>query len=144
MPIAPPQPGMAISYAYLWRGEHEQGREEGAKNRPVVIVLAAKDNEGDTTVIVAPITHSAPSNPEDAIEIPTATKARLGFDSERSWVVISEVNRFVWPGPDLAPVPGNPRRFDYGFLPPRFFKKVTSQIVGRARVRKLKEIRRQD
>ncbi len=107
---------MVISYAYLWRAECEQGREEGVKNRPVVIVLAAKDDEGDTIVIVAPITHSAPSGPEDAIEIPTATETRLGFDSERLWVVVSEVNRFVWPGPDLAPVPGNPRRFDYRFL----------------------------
>ena len=135
---------MVISYAYLWRGEHEEGREEGAKNRPVVIVLAIKNQEGDRIVIVAPITHSAPSSPEDAIEIPTVTKARLGLDSERSWVVVSEVNRFVWPGPDLAPVPGNPRRFDYGFLPPRFFKKVTSQIVDRARAHKLNKTRRQD
>ncbi len=135
---------MVISYTYLWRGEHEEDREEGAKNRPVVVVLAVKNQEGDRIVIVAPITHSAPSSPEDAIEIPTVTKARLGLDSERSWVVVSEVNRFVWPGPDLAPVPGNPRRFDYGFLPPRFFKKVTSQIVDRARARKFKEIRRQD
>jgi hypothetical protein len=126
---------MVISYAYLWRAEHEQSREEGVKNRPAVIALAAKDHEGDTIVIVAPITHSAPSSPEDAIEIPAATKARLNFDSERSWVVVSEVNRFVWPGPDLAPVPGNPRRFDYGFLPPRFFKKVTIQIVDQARAR---------
>ncbi len=135
---------MVISYAYLWRGEHEQGHEDGAKNCPAVIVLAAKDHEGDTIVIVAPITHSAPSSPADAIEIPAATKARLGLNSERSWVVVSEVNRIVWPGPDLAPVLGNPRRFDYGFLPPRFFKKVTSQMVDRARTRKLKEIRRQD
>jgi hypothetical protein len=135
---------MVISYAYLWRGEHEQGRDEGVKIRPAVIVLVAKDHEGDTIVIVAPITHSAPSSPEDAIEIPTATKSRLGLDSERSWVVVSEVNRFVWPGPDLAPVPGDPRRFDYGFLPPRFFKKITSQIVDRARARDLEEIHMQD
>ena len=135
---------MVISYAYLWRGEHEQGRETGAKDRPVVIILTAKDTEGDTIVIAAPITHSAPSSPEDAIEIPTAIKTRLGLDSERSWVIVSEVNRFVWPGPDLAPVPGNPRRFDYGFLPPRFFKRVTSLIVERARARRVKEIRRQD
>ncbi len=135
---------MVISYAYLWRAEHEQGRDEGVKIRPAVIVLAAKDHEGDMIVIVAPITHSAPSNTEDAIELPTATKARLGLDSERSWVVVNEVNRFVWPGPDLAPVPGSPRRFDYGFLPPRFFKKITSEIVDRARARKIKEVRRQD
>lgn len=135
---------MVISYAYLWRREHDQGRDSGAKNRPAVIVLTTKDTEGETIVIVAPITHSAPGRPEDGIEIPPATQARLGLGSERSWVVVGVVNQFVWPGPDLAPVPGNPRRFDYGFLPPRFFKKVTSQIVDRARARKLKETRRQD
>jgi len=135
---------MVISYAYLWRGEHDQGRDEGTKNRPAVIVLAATDIEGETIVIAAPVTHSAPRSPEDAIEIPTATKARLGLDSERSWVVVNEVNRFVWPGPDLARVPGSPRRFDYGFLPPRFFKKITSQILDRARAHKLKEVRRQE
>lgn len=128
---------MVISYAYLWRHEHDQGRDSGAKARPAVIVVTAKDTEGDTIVIVAPITHSAPNRPEDAIEIPPATKARLGLDSERSWVVVSEVNRFVWPGPDLAPVPGSPRRFDYGFLPPRLFKQITAQIVERARARGL-------
>lgn len=128
---------MVISYAYLWRREHDQGRDSGAKARPAVIVLTTKDTEGDTIVIVAPITHSAPSRPEDGIEIPAATKARLGLDSERSWVVVSEVNRFVWPGPDLAPVPGSPRRFDYGFLPPRLFKQITAQIVERARARGL-------
>ncbi len=142
MPIAPPQPGMVISYAYLWRGEHEQGREEGAKNHPAVIVLALKDHEGDTIVIVLPITHHAPRDPEDAIEVPTATKARLGLDSESSWAVVSEVNRFVWPGPDLAPVPGDSRRFAYGFLPPRLFKKIASSIIDRARSRKLSEIQR--
>ena len=144
MPIAPPRPGLVISYAYLWRSEHEQGRDTGAKTRPAVIVLTAKDTEGETIVIVAPITHSAPSRPEDAIEIPTATKARLGLDSERSWVIVSEVNRFVWPGPDLAPVPGKQRRFDYGFLPPRLFKTITSQIVERARARRLAVTQRQD
>ena len=103
---------MVISYAYLWRREHDQGRDSGAKTRPAVIVLIAKDMEGETIVIVAPITHSAPSSPDDAIEIPAATKARLGLDRERSWVMISEVNRFVWPGPDLAPLSGKQRRFD--------------------------------
>jgi len=128
---------MVISYAYLWRREHKQGRDTGAKSRPAVIVLTVKDSEGDTIVIVAPITHSPPSRSEDGIEIPTGTKVRLGLDSERSWVIVSEVNRFVWPGPDLAPVPGKHRKFDYGFLPPRLFKKITSEVFERARVRKL-------
>jgi len=128
---------MVISYAYLWRREHKQGRDTGVKTRPTVIVLTTWDTEGETIVIVAPVTHSPPSKPEDGIEIPVATKARLGIDNERSWVIVSEVNRFVWPGPDLAPVPGKHRRFDYGVLPPRLFKTITSQIFKRARARRL-------
>ena len=40
MPIPNPEPGLVISYAYLWHREHEAGREEGRKDRPSVIVLA--------------------------------------------------------------------------------------------------------
>jgi hypothetical protein len=29
-----PQPGLIISYAYLWHHEHRAGREEGLKDRP--------------------------------------------------------------------------------------------------------------
>jgi hypothetical protein len=48
----------------------------------------------------------SPEHPDDAIEIPILTKQRLGLYAERSWIVISEVSEFVWPGPDLRPVPG--------------------------------------
>jgi hypothetical protein len=42
MPIPTPEPGLVISYAYLWHHEHGAGREEGRKDRPSVIVLAAR------------------------------------------------------------------------------------------------------
>jgi hypothetical protein len=35
MPIPNPEPGLVISYAYLWHDEHHAGREEG-KDRPSV------------------------------------------------------------------------------------------------------------
>ena len=47
-------------------------------------------------------THSAPRRVDDAIEIPPATQQRLGLDSERSWIVITEANEFVWPGHRLG------------------------------------------
>jgi hypothetical protein len=31
MPIPNPEPGLVISYAYLWHHEHQAGREEGQK-----------------------------------------------------------------------------------------------------------------
>jgi hypothetical protein len=84
-----------VTYAYLWLTEHRQGRKEGAKHRPCAIVVTAIDDEGDTIVTVAPITHAPPGQPDQAVELPLATKQRLGLDAKRSWVVVNEVNRFV-------------------------------------------------
>jgi hypothetical protein len=125
MALPEPEPGLVISYAYLWHHEHASGREEGRKNRPAVIVLAAERlSDGAIIVTVLPITHRAPDDPAAAVEIPLAVKRLLGLDHERSWIVVSEGNEFVWPGYDLRKVPGNPARYDYGFLPPRFFDSV--------------------
>jgi hypothetical protein len=51
MPIPNPEPGLVISYAYLWHGEHQAGREEGIKDRPSVIVLAVEREVGDATIV---------------------------------------------------------------------------------------------
>lgn len=104
MPLPIPEPGLVISYAYLWRSDYERGQEEGTKDRPCVIVLTVSTEEGDSVVTVVPVTHAAPEKPDEAVEIPLPTKHRLGLDAARSWVIVSEVNRFVWPGPDLRPV----------------------------------------
>ena len=119
---------MVISYAYLWRSEHERGRDEGSKNRPCVIVIAVRDEGGHHVVTVAPVTHSAPASAEMAVEIPSATKQRLGLDDARSWVVISEGNEFVWPGPDIRPLPQDSRRFEYGLLPPGLFRQIRDHM----------------
>lgn len=58
--------------------------------------------EGRIVVTVAPITHSPPTNEGDAIEIPAALIAHLGIDDLRSWIVVTETNDFLWPGPDPA------------------------------------------
>jgi len=42
MPIPNPEPGLVISYAYLWHREYQAGREEGRKDSPSVIVLAVE------------------------------------------------------------------------------------------------------
>ncbi len=126
MALPIPERGLVISYAYLWQSEHEQGREEGAKDRPCVIVLAVEDIAGKPFITVAPVTHSVPDNPDAAVEIPLATKRRLGLDDARSWVIVSEGNRFTWPGPDVRPIAAG--RFDYGFLPPALFDRVQRQF----------------
>lgn len=121
MPIPTPEPGLVISYAYLWHHEARRGQEEGRKDRPCVIVLVVdRQPDADTLVTVLPVTHRPPTEAGAAVEIPPAVKRHLGLDDGRSWVVVSEGDRFVWPGHDLRKVPGTDR-YDYGFIPPRFF-----------------------
>jgi hypothetical protein len=138
-----PQPGLVISYSYLWAREHEKGAEEGRKTRPCAIVAARQMIEGHEIVTVVPVTHSPPADPLDAVEIPAALKGHLGLDDMPSWVIVTETNDFLWPGPDLHPIPGSrPKRFDYGILPPRFFAHIRDRILRAHSQRKLSQIAR--
>jgi hypothetical protein len=92
-----------------------------------------------------PVTHSPPTDPADAIEIPPTLKAYLGLDDLPSWIVVTETNDFLWPGPDLRPVPGfQPNRLGYGMLPPRFFAHVRDKILQAHLRRKLTRVGRSD
>lgn len=126
-----PRPGLVIRYSYLWRRKAQAGREEGVKDRPCAILLAVRDGEDQTTVYVLPVTHTPPSDPAQAVELPAATKMRLGLDAERSWVVVSEANVFAWPGPDLRPLPGQgPESVAFGMLPPRLFAHIRDRFLA--------------
>ena len=131
-----PQPGLVIRYSYLWSREAQAGREEGAKDRPCAIVMAIGAVQDRQRVIVLPITHTVPQSPDEGIELPQATKARLGLDSERSWLIVSEGNDFIWPGPDLRPLAGEgPESVAYGYLPPRLFHAIQNRFLACARSR---------
>ena len=77
---------------------------------------------------VAPITHSPPHDPNVAVEIPLRVKEHLGLDSERSWVILEEVNIFTWPGFDLRPIKKGQSRVDYGLLPPKLFERLIAKF----------------
>ena len=80
MSLPTPIPGLVIRYSYLWADEHDEGREEGVKDRPCAVLLATAMDDGDLRVIVLPITHAAPRDPETAIAIPTAMTKMNAFD----------------------------------------------------------------
>jgi hypothetical protein len=127
-----PYVGLVIRYSYLWKREHEEGREEGMKDRPCAVVLVVTDEDGEQEVLVLPITHTPPADANDAVEVPQATKQRLGLDADRSWIVLTEANEFVWPGPDLRPIPGrDASTIAYGPLPPRLFAQVRDRFLER-------------
>jgi hypothetical protein len=61
--IPTPEPGLVLNYAYLWHDEFRNGREEGRKNRPTVIVLCSTQAEDQSTIVtVLPITYAAPTH----------------------------------------------------------------------------------
>ncbi len=134
MPLPEPVPGLVVRYSYLWSDEHERGQEEGAKDRPCAIVLMTTDDAGQRLVLVLPVTHPPPSDLSLAVELPPVTKQRLGLDPQRSWVILSEANRFRWPGPDLRPaVPGDAASVAYGQLPYRLFEEIRLKFIARVR-----------
>jgi hypothetical protein len=138
-----PYAGLVIRYSYLWKREQEQGREEGMKDRPCAVVLVVTDEDGEQEVLVLPITHAPPADANDAVEIPRATKQRLGLDADRSWIVITEANEFVWPGPDLRPISGrDASTIAYGPLPPRLFAQVRDRFLERDQREKSARIKR--
>jgi hypothetical protein len=138
-----PQPGLVISYSYLWAREHSQGAEDGKKDRPCAIVAARQIISGREIITVVPITHTPPTDLADAVEIPAALKSHLGLDGMPSWVVVTETNDFLWPGPDLRAVSrSKPVRYDYGMLPPRFFAHIRDRILQAHLKRRLNQVPR--
>ena len=138
-----PIPGLVIRYSYLWQRQHELGLEEGSKDRPCAIILATTITDGKDKVVVLPITHSKAQNLDEAIELPISVKTILGLDDAKSWVMISESNFFVWPGPDLRRIgEGENNTISYAMLPPNFFKAVRDKFVSFTRETKTKPIKR--
>ncbi len=127
-----PKVGQIIRYAYLWKREADTGLEEGQKDRPAVIVVAQRRDGDDIRVVVAPITHAAPVDPNNALEIPRATCRRVGLDGERQWIVASELNSFLWPGPDLRPLPGQgAASVVMGLLPAKLSAMLNERLQAR-------------
>jgi hypothetical protein len=117
--------------------------EEGRKDRACAIVAARQVIEGREVVTVVPVTHSPPRNPEDAVEIPPALKAHLGLDDLPSWIVVTETNDFLWPGPDIRPVSrSKSEQFHYGMLPPKFYAIVRDKILQAHLHRRLNRVER--
>jgi hypothetical protein len=50
---------MVIRYSYLWKREHEEGREEGIKDRPCAVIVSLRNESGNDVVLVLPVTHVA-------------------------------------------------------------------------------------
>jgi hypothetical protein len=124
-----------FAIAYDWSDRPEGNPAPSIeKERPAVIVLSVRRNIADEEmwlVRVAPITHRMRVDPRRAVEIPHLTLQRLGLDGDRSGIILDHANEFIWPGPDVRPVPGrDPATIYYGALPPALFDKVQNILLG--------------
>lgn len=104
-----------------------------------MVVLATMQTRGGTQLMVAPVTHS-PHDVPAAVEMPANVKRDLGLDRERSWIVIAEVNRFMWPGPDVRPPEGGSPF--HGAVPDWLFARVRRALGALAGRGETKIIRR--
>ena len=133
-----PERGSVIRYAYLWADENDRGQEEGKKDRPaIVLALSIKQKDGSAELLVLAVTHTPPSAESDAVAFPLDIKRQIGLDDEPSWIVTTEANSFIWPGPDIRPVPGrSPATVIYGRVPDGLLKAVAqSYLANRDRQR---------
>ncbi len=143
MRLPKPVPGLVNRCSYLWRRQHVEGQEEGQKDRPCAVILAAPTIGGETQVYVLPVTHSPPNDSALGVELPFRVKQHLQLDDRPSWILLDEINDFLWPGYDLRPVPGSePSRVEYGHLPPRFFDSLRAAFLALAAARRVKRVPR--
>jgi hypothetical protein len=122
-----PKPGLVIRYDYLWSREAAAGRDQG-KDRPACLVAATDPVTSPRFVVILAITHTRPDKDTVGVEIPARVRAALGLDDAPSWVIVSEHNVDEWPN-GLAPLPGRPMVFSYGFIPPGLFAQVKAKFL---------------
>lgn len=95
----------------------------------MVLLAVRRAADGTIRVRVAPITHS-PKTPEAGLEIPAKVRRHLGLDDGASWISLVDANEFVWPGPDIRPLPGRPGVWTYGVLPIETFEALKRRIAA--------------
>ncbi len=125
-----PEPGEVLNYSYLREREFRQGRDEGVKDCPVAVVLLTRNVDGFDLVHVVPLSTKPPAPDDDGIEVFEAVRRQLGLSGDRSWIIVSEWNRYTWPGCDTRAIPGREPETSYGFLPASLFRRVRDAMVA--------------
>ena len=136
-----PRPGLVIRYDYLWTHEAAVGRDQG-KERPACLIAASNPAMSPRFVVILPITHSPPGKDSVGVEIPAKVRQAIGLDETPSWVIVSEHNIDEWPNGGMAPVPGRPGVFSYGFIPPGLFAQVKAKFLALSQQKRSPGVRR--
>jgi len=132
---------LVFRYDYLWNREAIAGRDQG-KERPACLLAASDSMSNPRFVVILPITHSPPAGGIVGIEIPAKVRQAIGLDDAPSWVLVSENNVGGWPNGGLAPLPGRPGVFSYGFLPPSLFAQIKARFLALTEMGQVAGVRR--
>jgi hypothetical protein len=119
---------LVVRYDYLWVDAAALGRDQG-KDRPACLVAAGDSASAPHFVVILPITHTPPAGDTVGIEIPPKVRQAIGLDDAPSWVIVSEHNVDEWPNGGLAPIPGRPGIFSYGFISPGLFAQIKAKFL---------------
>ena len=130
-----PEPADVLSYSYLWSHEAAGGGERAKGSSRVVVVLCIERQAGNL-ILVSVGHHTAPEMLPSRSKIHLDVKKQLGLDRERSWVMLNELNRFIWPGPDIRPILGGAPLYDA--LPDWLFERVRQGVLDHNAAGKLK------
>jgi hypothetical protein len=136
-----PRPGLVIRYDYLWTNEAAGGRDQG-KERPACLIAASDPAASPRFVVILPITHTPPGKDTVGVEIPAKVRQAIGLDETPSWVIVSEHNVDEWPNGGLAPIPGRPGVFSYGFITPGLFAQVKAKFLELSQQKRSPGVRR--
>jgi len=103
-------------------------------------VVAVSREEYGLNIIVCPLTSQTPESTISAVEIPHQVKNHLGLlDRDKSYAITSEINSFVWPGPDLRPFEKASKKDIYfGQLPGTLLLKIKDGILAHTKTHSLK------
>jgi hypothetical protein len=133
-----PAVGEVWRYPFLWSREAARGETEGRKLRPVAMTLLTRNADGETEVLMAPITSQPSGDNPFAMEVPDIEKRRAGLDQDMQlWVVTDEANtdlpeRSFYFEPDAR----------VGAFSLQFTKTVQALMIQALKARKLRSTRR--
>lgn len=79
-----------------------------------------------------------PTEASRSIAIPAKVKRHLGLDADASWIVLDEINEFVWPGVDLRPVSRTKHGvWTFGVLPLELLDEIQARLREILRQRRI-------
>lgn len=125
--------GHIVQYAYLWKWQRDQGRDEGEKSRPACVTLMFRNEQQNLThLVILAISGTPPKADQIAIEVPLLELKRAGLtDAKRGWITVSEYNYDIlersWDFPVNSPPQG---RFSRPFL-----KQIQAAVLSTIRSR---------